>query len=126
MKIALWVLQVLLAVAFVMAGIMKLSTPLDELAVKMEWVHWVPDWMVRFIGASELLGGLGLVLPAATRIMPKLTPLAAALLAVLMLCAVGMHVMHDDFAHILPSILMGALAAFVAWGRWKKAPIAAR
>ena len=66
------------------------------------------------------------MLPAATRILPFLTPFPAAALTVVMLLGAGTHVMHDELSMTPPSIVLGALSAFIAWGRWKKAPISAR
>lgn len=126
LNIALWVGQGLLAAAFAMAGIMKVTKPIAELGAQMGWVSWVPPELVRFIGASELLGAIGLIGPAVTRIKPGLTALAAVCLTLVMVLAAGAHVMHADFAHVAPSILLGSMAAFVAWGRFKKAPIAPR
>lgn len=122
---ALWVVQGLLAFAFLGAGSMKLTTPLDELLANgMAFVEHMPAAVVRFIGAAEVAGGLGLVLPAALRIKPILTPLAAALLAVVMLLAVATHVLLGDVGGAMPSIVLGSLSAFVAWGRLKQHPIA--
>lgn len=126
LRAALWIVQGLLAVAFVIAGFMKMTTPLDVLAQQMAWAGNVPGGLVRFIGVAELLGGLGLVLPAATRIKPVLTPLAAAGLLTVMLLAAGYHLTHGEGAFILPNVILGALAAFVAWGRFKAAPIVGR
>ena len=126
MKIALWIIQSLLALAFIAAGAMKLMTPIDELAVNMTWVTHFPEWAVRAIALADLLGGLGLILPSATRIAPYLTPLAAALLAVLMLGAFGTHVALAEAAHGVPSLVLASLAAFVAWGRFKAVPVLAR
>ena len=84
MTYALWVVQVLLALLFVFAGGMKLVLPLDQLAGPVP----LPGAFIRFIGVAELLGGLGLILPAALRIRPGLTPLAAAGLVVIMIGAV--------------------------------------
>src|SRR6266567_3600168 len=84
MNIGLWVVQVLLAAAFVLAGAMKLTRPLKTLSVQMPWTTQVPSWLVRFIGLAELLGGLGLLLPAWTGIAPVLTPLAGVGLAFVM------------------------------------------
>ena len=81
LHVTLWMAQLLLALAFGMAGIMKSTQPVAELAVAMSWTADVPAALVRFIGASELAAALGLVLPAATRIRPLLTPLAAIGLA---------------------------------------------
>src|SRR3954465_13239120 len=93
LHIALWVVQGLLALAFIAAGVLKSTTPLDQLALKMPWVSAVPGWLVRFIGISELAGGLGLVLPSVTRIKPALTALAATGLVAIMVLAAGTHVL---------------------------------
>ena len=127
LNIGLWVVQGLLAFAFVGSGLMKLTTPNEALiAAGMAWVADGPSFLPKFIGLSELLGGIGLILPAATRIMPKLTPIAAALLVVVMILAALTHVLYADFGHMPPSLVLAALSAFVAWGRGIKAPIAAR
>ncbi len=126
LRVALWVVQLLLGLAFLMAGAMKSTQPIDELARQLAWPGVVPAAMVRFIGISELLGGLGLILPAATRIKPVLTPLAGAGLAVVMVLAAGFHVMRGEYQALPINLVMGALAAFVAWGRLRAAPIEAR
>jgi hypothetical protein len=82
--------------------------------------------LVRFIGASELLGGLGLVLPAATRIKPALTPLAGAGLITVMVLAALFHLTRGEFGAIPGNVILGSLAAFVAWGRWAKVRIMPR
>lgn len=126
LHIALWVVQGLLALAFLGAGAMKLTAPIEELAKSMSFIAHTSGAMVRFIGLSEVAGALGLVLPAATRIKPGLTPLAAAGLAVVMVLAFGTHVALGEYAGLGAPVVLGGLAAFVAWGRWKKAPIAPR
>ena len=126
LRIALWAVQALLAAAFGMAGVMKSFTPIAQLAPNLPWVTQVPEWLVRFIGASELAGALGLVLPSLTRVKPVLTVAAAAGLVVVMVLAAGFHVMQGEPQLMAPSVVLGALAAFVAWGRAKAAPIAAR
>jgi DoxX-like family len=83
-------------------------------------------WLARFIGFAELAGAAGLVLPAATRVMPWLTPLAAAGLAVIMALAVPFHVMHGEAGDIAFNIVPALLAAIVAWGRSTRARIAPR
>lgn len=125
LRVALWSVQILLGLAFGMAGFMKSTTPIAELGQKMPWVNEVPDWLVRFIGVSELAGGLGLILPSATRIKPALTPLAALGLVTVMVFAAGFHLSRGE-AGLPINVVLGALAAFVAWGRWKAAPIAPR
>lgn len=127
MKYALWGLQILLALAFGMAGSMKLmSTPDELLAAGMTWVNYMPAGAEKFIGASELLGAIGLVLPAATRIVPVLTPIAAALLAVVMGIAGALHATHGEMGALPANAVLGGLAAFVAWGRFAHSPIASR
>jgi len=128
MSIALWVVQVLLAIAFGMAGFMKLSLPMDALAANgMTFVAHTPEWLVRFIGIAEVAGALGMILPAATRILPFLTPLAALGFAIIQVLAIGVHASLGETAATLPiNLILLALSVFVAWGRWKKAPIAPR
>lgn len=126
LSVSLWIVQGLLAFAFTGAGLTKLTTPYDALAAQMPWVADAPPWLPLFIGASELAGALGLVLPSALRIQPRLTPLAAGLLAVVMTLAAGTHVVRGEHAMIAVNAVLGALAAFVAWGRLRAAPISAR
>lgn len=125
MNVVLWIVQVLLALLFGFAGVTKTFTPIAELAQQMPWVADQPG-LIRFIGISELLGAIGLVLPAATRIKPGLTPLAAAGLAVIMVLAAGFHAMRGEWSSIGTNAVILALALFVVWGRTKRAPIAPR
>lgn len=125
-NIALWVLQVVLAAMFGMAGFTKVATPLTELATMMPWTADVPEAMVRFIGASEILGGVGLLLPALLRIKPVLTPVAAAGLVLVMVLAALFHFSRGEYPAIGFNFVFAALAALVAWGRFKKAPIASK
>jgi uncharacterized membrane protein YphA (DoxX/SURF4 family) len=119
MTYALWIVQVLLALLFVFAGGMKLVMPLDQLTGPIT----LPGPFVRFIGVAELLGGVGLILPAALRIRPGLTPLAAAGLVVIMIGATVITLVGREFAAAVTSVVVGVLAAFVAYGRWRLAPI---
>jgi putative oxidoreductase len=126
LNLALWVVQFVLAALFGMAGFMKLTMPIDELAKNVPWVPEVPVALVRFIGASELAGALGLLLPALTRIKPILTPLAAIGLATVMLLAIPFHLSRGEASILYVPLTLGALAAFIAWGRWRKVPIASK
>ncbi len=126
MRIALWIVQSLLAFAFLAAGFMKATVPLAELATQMAWVESFPAFAVRLIGVAEIAGALGLILPSITRIKPVLTPIAAAALVVLMIGGAGTHLVLGEAAMMPPSIVLGTLAAFVAWGRYKAAPIPER
>jgi putative oxidoreductase len=123
LNIALWVVQVLLAAMFLMAGANKLFQSIAELSKMLPWVTEVPEGLVRFIGISELLGGLGLLLPSILRIKPNLTPLAAVGLAVVMVLAAIFHISKGEASVIGINFVVIALALFVAWGRTKKAPI---
>jgi hypothetical protein len=123
LHVGLWLVQGLLAVAFASAGFMKATMPIADLAANMPWAGDVPEALVRFIGLSELAGAVGLVLPAALRWKPALTPLAALGLVTIMVLASLFHLSRGE-AMVLPvNATLGALAAFVAWGRWFKAPI---
>jgi putative oxidoreductase len=116
--VVLWVLQVALAVIFGIAGVMKLTQPIAALQAQMAWVEAVPPLMVRFIGLAELTGALGVILPAATGIRPALTPLAALGLATIMVLAASFHTVRGEFGALPINMVLGGLAAFVAWGRW--------
>ena len=118
MNLVLWIAQILAGAAFTMAGVMKLSQPIDKLAARMTWVARVPPAQVRFIGAAELAGGLGLILPWATHIAPVLTPVAALALVVVMLLAAVHHLRHAEAKMVPINVVLGGMAAFVAWGRW--------
>jgi len=115
--------QAVLAAAFGMAGVMKTTMPIPELAQRMIWPGAIPVPLVRFIGVSELAAALGLILPAATRILPGLTPLAAVGLVAIMALAIPFHVSRGELQALPINLFFGGLAAF-AWGRYRKAPIA--
>jgi uncharacterized membrane protein YphA (DoxX/SURF4 family) len=121
--IALWIVQGLLAAMFLMAGFMKSFTPIEELAGSLPWVKEYSPALVRFIGVSELLGALGLILPSLLRIKPQLTPLAALGILIIMVLAAGFHLMRSEYETIPVNVIIGALALLVAWGRYKKLPI---
>jgi putative oxidoreductase len=125
-NVGLWILQALLGALFFMAGYSKVSTPVADLAAQMSWVNHYSESMVRFIGAAEIAGGIGLVLPTATRVLPVLTPAAAAALAILMGLAAEYHLDHDEASLIGVNIVLGGLALLICWGRLKKAPVEKR
>ena len=123
MNIALWIIQVLLALLFLFAGGTKLVLPLDVLkSMGSPNQILLPGLLVRFIGVCEVLGALGLILPGLLRIRPGLTPLAAAGLVIIMIGATVLTFAGDGFAMALPPLVVGLLAAFVAYGRWRLAP----
>lgn len=126
MHLSLWVVQVLLAAMFLMSGFMKASMPVEQLSTRLPWATTVPVGLVKFIGLSELLGGLGLLLPSLLRIKPTLTVWAALGLATIMLLAIPFHISRDETPIIGMNAVFMLLAIFIAWGRWKKAPIPAK
>jgi uncharacterized membrane protein YphA (DoxX/SURF4 family) len=127
MTYALWIVQLLLALLFLFAGGTKLVIPPDVLA-SMGSPNQIPlpGWLVRFIGVAEVLGALGLILPGLLRIKPGLTPLAAAGLFVIMIGATALTIAADGVAAGVVPMVVGLLAAFVAYGRWRLAPHPAR
>lgn len=119
MDIVLWIVAGVLAAAFLAAGLMKLAQPRKKLADSgMGWVENFGDRAVKGIGAMEVLGALGLILPAALDIAPVLVPIAATGLAVLMLGAAVTHARRREPQMIVVNLVLLALAAFVAWGRF--------
>src|SRR5690606_35361866 len=126
LRIALSVAQALLGVMFFMVGVMKTAQPIEVLGASLPWVLEYPAALTRFIGISELAAGVGLVLPGLLRIKPVLVPLAAAGLVAVMILAAGFHAMRGEFGAIPMNLVLAGLSAFVAWGRFKKAPIASR
>jgi uncharacterized membrane protein YphA (DoxX/SURF4 family) len=122
MNIALWISQVLLALGFLFAGWMH-AIQLQEAKKRMAWVRDVPEPLARTIGAAEILGAIGLILPALTRILPWLTPLAASGLALLMILAVAFHISRNEWRNLSSNLPLLALALFVAVGRFFISPL---
>ncbi|WP_149203204.1 DoxX family protein [Actinotalea subterranea] len=118
MNIALWIVQALLAVAFLGAGAMKLTQPKEKLVTLLAWAESFSPTSIKLIGAVEVLGALGLVLPALTGIAQVLTPLAAVGLAVVMVGAIVTHGRRGERPMIAVNVVLLALALFVAWGRF--------
>jgi hypothetical protein len=120
MNIALWIVQALLAALFLFAGGTKLILPIEEMTKQMQVS--MPGWFLRFIGVCEVLGGFGLVFPWLLGILPRLTPLAAAGLVIIMIGATVLTLTSGDIVMALIPLVVGMLAAFVAYGRWWLAP----
>ena len=113
--VTVWVVSGLLALGFLGTGAMKVFPPEADVAALAEGV---PVVLMRIAGVAEILGALGLILPAATRIMPILTPLAASGLVVTMIGATIANLVIGEYASIVQTIIFGALAAFVACARF--------
>jgi uncharacterized membrane protein YphA (DoxX/SURF4 family) len=119
MNRALWVVQILLGLLFIWAGGMKLVMPIEQMqGGPVEF----PGWFLRFIGVVELLGGIGVILPSLLKIKPGLTPLAALGLVIIMIGATATGMMTGEVVMALIPLVVGVLAAFVAYGRWRLVP----
>ena len=118
MNIALWIVQGLLAVLYLLAGALK-AFQTAKAKEQLPWAKNRSDGFVRFIGTSELLGALGLILPLVTGILPWLTPLAAIGLIFIQLLAIFTEHLPKQEYNVIPfNIILLALAAFVLVGRW--------
>src|SRR5436190_11825613 len=123
MNIVLWIIQILLSLLFLFAGATKFVMPVEEMNRQAPVA--LPGLLLHFIGACEILGALGLILPALVRIKAGLTPLAAAGLAIITLGATVITLKGAIGMAVLPLVAC-LLSIFVAYGRWRVAPIASR
>jgi uncharacterized membrane protein YphA (DoxX/SURF4 family) len=117
-NVALWIAQILLAVAYIGAGIMKTTQPKEKLAPRMSWVNDYSAGQVKLVGLAELLGGIGVVLPWALNIAAWLTPVAAVGLVIVQIGAIAYHVRKKELNVLPVNVVLLALAAFVAIGRF--------
>jgi len=120
MNLTLWIIAGLLAAGFLLSGAIKLFTPQKKLA-KAPGGGWVLDFSAGFVkalGAVEILGAVGLILPALLDIAPVLVPLAATGLATIMVGAAIVEFRRREFKHVLLNLTYLALLVFVAWGRF--------
>jgi uncharacterized membrane protein YphA (DoxX/SURF4 family) len=123
MNILLWVLQVLLALAFFAHGVLFLVPP----ASMVEQINaTLPRWFQLFLGVAEALAAVGLILPGVTGIQPRLVSWAAAGIMIVMICATVFHVMRGEISSALTTLVLLAIATFVAYMRWRVAPIRPR
>ena len=118
MNIALWIAQGLLAAIFLFAGGMKLILPIEEMTKQLP----LPGLFLRFIAVCEVLGAIGVILPWLLGLRPGLTPLAAAGLVIIMIGATALTLATAGITMALIPLVVGILAAFVAYGRWRLAP----
>ena len=121
MKIALWIAHILLIFMFGMTGYMKAFTPIEELASRMDWVTSVPVWIVRLAAVSELSAVLALIAIPLIKRYTILVPLAAAGLTLIMIGSLFVHVPRGE--PFIFNLVIGGVATFVAWGRWKLMPV---
>ena len=125
-NVVLWILQILLALLYLNAGFLKTFRPIQEIAPSIFWAPSLPELLVRFIGISELLGAIGLILPGALKIRPQLTTLAAGGLTLIMLLANLFHISRGEFFILPMTGVLFLLLAFVTYGRWKLSPFTKR
>jgi uncharacterized membrane protein YphA (DoxX/SURF4 family) len=118
LNVLLWVLQVLLAMLFMFAGVMKFIIPVAEMTKQIA----MPGWFLHFIGGAEILGAIGLVLPGILRIRTGLTPLAAAALVVIMIGATAVNLKTGQSSAALITVVIGLLLVFVAYNRRRMEP----
>jgi len=121
MNTALWIAQGIFGAMFIMAGIMKSTQPKEKLAKNMPWVNDYSPTQVKLIGLSELLGGIGLIVPWYFGILPILTPIAAAALALVMVFAAIYHFNHKEYPGIGVNFFLFAGVLFIAYGRFCQA-----
>jgi uncharacterized membrane protein YphA (DoxX/SURF4 family) len=118
LNVLLWILQVLLAMLFTFAGVMKFVMPVEEMTKQIA----LPGWFLHFIGVAEILGAIGLVLPGILRIRTDLTALSAAALAVIMIGATAVNLKTGQRGAALTTVVVGLLLVFVAYNRRGMAP----
>lgn len=126
MHVTLWIVQVIVSASLAYGGIMKLATPPEKLSAMWPWAGQVSRAFLMFTGIVDLAGALGLILPAMLRIRPVLTPVAATGVFLLMICASVFHISRGEAPVIGFNIFLAAAAVFIAWGRFKRAPVIAR
>jgi uncharacterized membrane protein YphA (DoxX/SURF4 family) len=122
MNTVLWVLQVLLAVAFLLHGLLYLVPPPEM----MELLKPIPTALRLLIGAAEVLAAIGLTVPGLTRTLTALVPAAAGGLMVVMISATVFHVSRSEWSSAMTTTILLVLLTFVAYMRWKVMPIRPR
>lgn len=121
MKKTLWTIQILLAALFLFSGIAKFVVPAEQMTQGMP--AWMSISFLHFIGVCEALGAIGLILPGLLHIQPGLTPLAAACLTIIVIGATVVTLMAGMYTTAPLPLVTVLLSAFVAYGRWRLAPL---
>lgn len=122
MNVALWIVAGIFATGFIAGGIVKLVSPYGKYAAKAQWPQDFTPGNVKFMGAVELLGGLGLLLPGLLNIAPVLVPVAASGMSLYMAGAVTERIRRAEYKELLGDLLFLAGMIFVAWGRFGPFP----
>ena len=126
LQVAIWAAQVLVFAAFTIFGCMKFFMPVDQLAAMWVWPGQVPAWFLRLMGIIDFAGGVGVLLPALTRIQPRLAVLAALGCVLLQIAAMIFHLSRGEAAALPLNVILLGLSAFILWGRGRRAPITPR
>ncbi len=121
MDVILRIVQVLLALMFLFHGRMMWVPPTGQ--TQMAYIQAIPTGFRRFIGTAEVLAAIGLILPALTHVLPWLTPLAAVGLVIVQIGAIIFHIPRREYPNIVFNLVLLALAAFVAYGRFVAVPM---
>lgn len=124
MNIFLWVLQIILGIYFFAVGVLHFIVP-DGLPAAMAWMYSLSPALHYISGTAEILGGLGLILPGLTKIQTRLTPLAAAGLALVMILAMVFHSTRGEMTNIVINLVLVLILGFIAYGRWRLQPFEA-
>ena len=128
MNTSLWTVQVLWGVLFCVTGFGKVlcfnQAVWNLMLPRVPWFSAVPQALFVFIGVCEFLGGVGLILPAMTGVKPKVTPLAAFGLTLVMILAAVFHIVRGEYNFLPTNLVLGGGAALIAYGRWVVRPIA--
>lgn len=124
LRVALWIAQGFICLSFVAIGLMKLLTPIPKLAAQIHWAGEYPVAFVRGIGLIDIAGGVGILLPAVTRIAPGLTVPAALGCTLLQICAIVFHVSRGEASFTPINFVFLATCIFILWGRSRRAPLA--
>jgi hypothetical protein len=123
MNVVLWVLQVLLAAAFCAHGLLFLIPPPD-IAAQMN--QSMPRWFQLFLGVAEIAAAIGLILPGLTRVLPWLVTWAAGGIMIVMVSATIFHLARSEWSSAVVTLVLLAMATYVAYARVRIAPIRAR
>lgn len=122
MLVFLWVAEIVMALLYFGLGVMRLVQPYPKLVRVLRWPADFPAWAVKLIGVAEILGAVGLLLPAATDVAPVLTPIAASALAVMMALAIAVHLRRGERHRVALPAILGLVNIFVAIGRFGPYP----
>lgn len=123
LNIMVWIVQIALAAVFLMAGYMKLFSPIEELSAVIPWVQDTPKIFVRLIGAVDFIGGAAVLLPSLFKKKVHYAYCAAWSLCIVMVLATVFHLIRGEFEAIPITLILFGLLYFVGWGRYKKVPI---